>query len=84
MTAQNGRTAAAAGASGVDVLAFIKHQNTAIFVKGIQPDPLFLHQIIQQPRADAPQIPRKDRVIILGGRLRRCQIAEYGVRRSRC
>ena len=84
ISAQHGRTAAAARSAGMNVLTLIKNHHAAITVTLTEIDALLLQQIPQQPRSDPSEVAGEDHVIIPYLTLRLAQIPKYGVRRSRC
>ena len=84
MPAQNGRTAAASGAAGVDILRLIKDHHAAVLVLRHQVDPLLQQQIVQKPAPDPSQIAGEYCVVIIHIRIGRAEVTVYGVRRGRC
>lgn len=84
VSAQHGRTASAARASGMDVLLVIEDHHAAVLVLRHQVDPLLQQQIVQKPAPDPSQIAGEYCVVIIHIRIGRAEVTVYGVRRGRC
>ena len=84
MPAKHRRAAAAAGASGVDVLTLGIDHDAAVPVPRSDIDALLEHEIVQQTRSDPPQIAGEYSVIVISVGVCRAKVSPYGVRRSRC
>lgn len=84
MPAQYRSAASASRAARMNVLFFIKDQDSAVIMPLPEVNSLFKEKIPQQPRAYSPEIPCEYHIIVARPCSRPFKIAVYGVRRSRC
>ena len=83
ISAQHRRTASAAGASGVHILALVKNHHPAVAVIRPEVDPLLRQKIAQQPRPHAPEVAGEKHIVVPELRPAPDKVAVYGIRRSR-